>query len=341
MWWIINSHDWSTSGVQWGGPGDIPVPCDYDGDGKSDIAVFRPSTGTWYIVRSLGGWQTLVLGTQGDIPVPGNYDGDDRCDIAVWRPNGPGTWTYRSSYTGTTGSSSVGMIGDIPAPGDYNNDGRTDTMVWRPSTGAFEGYLSGSGSWFTTTWGTGGPNNGGIGSDVPLPNYPGSSNMITDLVIPQQQTQWCWAATAQMAAAHFGVGMSQCQQANQRTGRTDCCTDPAAASDEARCNWPGWHNLPPSFTVTETTWGTALSFAQLQLETNANRPVPFGWAWTGGGGHSQVLVKTWSPWANAQWVTISNPIPVNIGSQADMTYSSWVSDPGHTHQKDMYNITLH
>ncbi len=89
-------------GVGWGGdPSDVPVTGDYDRDGKTDIAVYRTSTGAWYIMPSRGtapyglGWG----GNASDKPIPGDFDGDGITDIAVYR-TGTGAWYIIPSAPG-------------------------------------------------------------------------------------------------------------------------------------------------------------------------------------------------------------------------------------------------
>ena len=91
------------------------MPADYDGDGHTDLAVFRARTGEWLIRRSTDavliqfGWGAPLLG---DVPVVGDYDGDGRADLAVYREL-TGEWFIRG-FDGTVvqGQWGVPSVGD-------------------------------------------------------------------------------------------------------------------------------------------------------------------------------------------------------------------------------------
>ena len=71
-WYLLRSQLGFT-GVSFGTGTDIPTAADYDGDGKADVAVFRPSNGTWYLQRSTAGFTGVAFGTNGDVAVPSAY----------------------------------------------------------------------------------------------------------------------------------------------------------------------------------------------------------------------------------------------------------------------------
>ena len=110
---------------------------DFDGDGFSDSAIFRPGTGTWFRLNS--GSNTVdqeQFGLPGDVPVDGDFDGDSRADLAIFRPSN-GEWYFKRSSTGTVLGAQFGQTGDKPAVGDYDKDGKSDIALWRPSNGNY------------------------------------------------------------------------------------------------------------------------------------------------------------------------------------------------------------
>ena len=123
------SGEWVFQGgpsFAFGTSGDVPAAGDYNGDGKAEAAIFRPLEGKWMIK---GGATIKNFGGVLDIPVPGDYNGDGRTEAAFFRPK-TGEWFLRGQ-----GIVSFGAAGDVPVPADYDGDKKTDIVVFRPATG--------------------------------------------------------------------------------------------------------------------------------------------------------------------------------------------------------------
>lgn len=101
---------------------------DYDGDGTSDLAVFRPADGTWYLEQSSAGPAQRTFGAAVDRLVPADYDGDLMTDIGVYRD---GEWWLLSSADFTVRVFVFGGGKDLPVPADYSGDGQAELAVFR------------------------------------------------------------------------------------------------------------------------------------------------------------------------------------------------------------------
>jgi len=158
---------------------------DFDTDGWTDVAVYRPSSGTWFSMDSSANWQTYRfhgwgVDAQGDTPVRGDFDGDGVVDPTVFRP-GSGTWFIlkSASHYADWQWFGWGIASDTLVPGDYDGDRITDAAVYRPSTGVW--YIrpsSGAAAWNVTF---------GEAADVPVPgDYDG--DRLTDIAVYRSST---------------------------------------------------------------------------------------------------------------------------------------------------------
>ena len=175
------------------------APFDFDGDGKTDVGIFRPSDGSWWYLRSSDNASRVFrFGDSSDNLAPGDFTGDGKADIAVFRASS-GTWFIQRSEDNSFFSFPFGAAGDIAAPADYDGDGKTDAAVFRPS----------SGTWFILNSGGSGTSivNFGSPEDKPVTaDYDGDGKSDIAIFRPSDGSWWyLQSSDQQFKVFRFGV----------------------------------------------------------------------------------------------------------------------------------------
>lgn len=208
-WYAVNNPSYRpVVNTQWGLAEDKFAPADYDGDRKTDVAVFR--NGMWFILRSSNQSLSAVqFGQANDIPVPGDFDGDARADLAVFRQ---GFWFITNSSNGSFRARQFGVETDKPLVGDFDGDGKSDLSVYRGGNW----YVSGSTAGFSAL-------QFGLDSDKPVPaDYDGDGKTDYAVFRPSDATWYFFRSQNGFGAVQFGLSDDKLVPADyDGDGKTD------------------------------------------------------------------------------------------------------------------------
>ena len=172
---------------------------DFDGDGKSDVSVFRPSAGAWYLNQSTNGFTGVTFGADTDLITPADYDGDGKTDVAVFRPSN-GAWYRLNSSDGAFVGITFGQNGDKPLLADFDGDGKNDIAVFRPSSnGTFYWLESSTGQFKAVAF--------GVSTDIPtLGDFDGDGK--TDIAV-FRPSNGAWYRYNSTNGAFIGITFGQ------------------------------------------------------------------------------------------------------------------------------------
>jgi|CXWL01.1.fsa_nt_gi hypothetical protein len=206
--WFIDNVSLSGAGFVTSFACSTGVPrsrADFDGDGKTDLSIFRPSDGNWWLNRSTDGVTVANFGLAGDIPTPGDFDGDGKTDIALWRPSNGG-WYRVNSLTSTVTAIGFGIAEDIPQAGDFDGDQIDDISVFRPSTGTWWRQNSSNGQYLAIGF--------GLTGDRPVTGDYDGDRMSDIAVFRPSSGAWYWLNSSSLTVSAASWGLSSDMPAN-------------------------------------------------------------------------------------------------------------------------------
>lgn len=179
------------------------APIDFDADGKTDVSIFRPAGGEWWVAKSNGGNFAVQFGAASDKIAPADYTGDGKTDAAFFRPS-TGQWFILRSEDSSFYGFTFGTNGDIPVSADYDGDGKGDPAVFRPSNSTW--YIQKStGGFAITQFGTNG--------DQPVvADYDGDGKADIAIRRPSDGSWWLNRSSSGVVAFVFGTGSDKTVQ---------------------------------------------------------------------------------------------------------------------------------
>ncbi len=219
-WRVFQSSNIQTSNFEWGiaADADSLAPADYDGDGKTDFAIYRRSENNFYIYNSSDNSTRIEnFGIAGDKLTVADWDNDDKADISVYREGAQSVFYFLGSNNNPNRKISfvpLGTVGDKPVNGDFDGDGFQDAAVFRPSNSVWYIYQSSNGQVRYVSF--------GLASDKLIPaDYDGDSK--TDIAVFRDGIWYILQSTNnQIRYEYFGLSSDTLVPADyDGDGKTD------------------------------------------------------------------------------------------------------------------------
>lgn len=139
--WHLRDSAGAVTSFYFGGPGDVPIVGDWNGDGVDTVGVYRD--GLVLLRNSNSGGIADVMyyyGSAGDVPIAGDWNDDGYDTVSIYRPSKG--QVFITNEIGAGGGAIIadfsyyfGIPGDKPFAGDFDGDGVDTVGLHRESSG--------------------------------------------------------------------------------------------------------------------------------------------------------------------------------------------------------------